>query len=148
MIIKIMIDRVPCVLSCHDPRRIMTKKTKTDKNGLSERQVRALPFLIASSSEVEGCQQANIARQTYYEWLKEPAFREELSRLRNIIVDNAVEKLKAHTSSAVDVLIRLLTVDNPSIQRNTANDVLGHVLKFKEQQEIEKRLEALESKVK
>lgn len=120
--------------------------TKPDKNALTERQCKALPFLISSSSEGDGCRQAGIARQTYYEWLKEPGFRAELSRLRNAIVDDALEKLKVHTGSAVDVLIRLLDADNLAIRRNAANDILGHVVKFRELHEIEARLYALESK--
>ncbi len=97
------------------------KLTKSDKTGLTEKQRKALPFLIAAPSEGEGCKQAKIARQTYYEWLKGSAFKTELGRLRNAVVDDAVEKLKAHTSHAVDVLIQLLDADNPSIQRNAAN---------------------------
>ena len=118
---------------------------KSDKNRLSERQVKALPFFISTPSDKEGCRQAKIAPQTFYEWLKEPAFKAELSRLRNMIVDDAVESLKAHTTRAVDTLVKLLDTGNPSLQRSVANDIIQHVIKFKECQEIERRIQALEN---
>jgi hypothetical protein len=119
-------------------------RTKSDKTRLSERQLKAIPFLVSAASDGEGCRQAKIGRQTYYEWIKEPAFKAELSRLRNIVVEDAIQLLKAHTAKAVNTLVKLLDVDNPTIQRGAANDILQHVTKFKEIQEIEERLETLE----
>lgn len=83
------------------------RKTKIDQNGLTERQRRALPFFVASSSEIEACRQAKIAKQTYYEWLKEPLFKAELHRLRDLVIEDAVEVLKAHTTKAVHTLVLL-----------------------------------------
>ncbi len=119
--------------------------TKADKSGLSERQKKAIPFFLGSRSEGDCCSLAQISRQTYYEWLKDPSFRTELSRLRNVVVEDAVETLKFQTSRAIDTLVKLLDVDSPALQRNVANDILHHVVKFKEIQEIEKRLDALET---
>lgn len=123
-------------------------QTKIDQNGLSERQIKALSFLIGSTSEAEACRQAKISKQTYYDWLKDSAFRESLKRLRDHALEDAVETLKAHTTKAVGVLVGLLNIDNPAIQRNVANDILGHVAKFKELNEFEMRLEVLESRLK
>ncbi len=117
-----------------------TGQTKSDKKGLSSRQLKALPYLIGADSEGEACEQANIARQTYYEWLKEPAFKAELGRLRDAVVEDAVETLKAHTTKAVDTLVQLLDVPNPSIRRNVANDILQNVIRLKELQEMRSEL--------
>jgi hypothetical protein len=119
---------------------------KNRLNRLTERQKRALPFFVASSSETEACRQAKIATQTYYEWLKDPIFRSELHRLRDIVIEDAVETLKAYTTKAVKTLVGLLDTTNPILQRNVANDILNHVSKFKELYEIEERLDALEAK--
>ncbi|MBS0624376.1 MAG: hypothetical protein JSS62_07150 [Verrucomicrobia bacterium] len=124
------------------------KKTKIDQSGLTERQIKALPHFIGSTSEAEACRQAKLAKQTYYDWLKEPAFRKSLKDLRDRALENAVETLKTHATRAVGVLVGLLDRDNPSLQRNVANDILGHVAKFKELNELEMRLEALEGKLK
>ena len=118
--------------------------TKPTQNSLSERQMKALPLLLSAASEGDACRQAKIAKHTYYEWLKQPDFRAELRRLRNLVVEDAVEVLKVRTSKAVDTLVRLLDEPNPLLQRNVANDILGHVAKFKELHELEGRLEALE----
>lgn len=91
--------------------------TNADQNGLSERQLKALPFFLSSCSETEACRAARIFKQTYYEWLKDPFFKNELKRLRNSIVEDAVEQLKAHTSKAVETLVKLLDVDNFTLQR-------------------------------
>lgn len=108
--------------------------------------MKALPFLVAAPSEGEGCRQAQISRQTYYDWLKEPAFKDELRRLRKAVVENALQILQAHTTKAVDTLVKLLDGNNPSLQRNVANDILQHVAKYKEMQEFEERLAILENR--
>jgi hypothetical protein len=145
-----------------DPRKIKTNKdhkinlspiftrenlmTKSDQNGLSERQLKALPFFITSCSEIEACRSANISKQTYYDWLKEAPFKAELKRLRDLVIEDAVEQLKAHTSKAVNTLVKLLDADNGALQRGVANDILTYVARYKEIQELETRIEAIESR--
>jgi hypothetical protein len=118
--------------------------TKPDQNGLSERQLKALPFFVSSCSDVEACRKANISKQTYYEWLKEAQFKTELKRLRNLVIEDALEQLKAHTSKAVNTLVGLLDVDNCALRRSVANDILTYVARYKEIQELENRIEAIE----
>jgi hypothetical protein len=65
--------------------------------------------------------------------------------MRNSIVEEAVDTLKANITKAADVLISLLNnVENPSLLRAVANDVIGHVVQFNELQEFETRLAVLE----
>ena len=118
--------------------------TKTDETGLSKRQLKALPFFVTSCSDVDACRKANISKQTYYEWLKKPLFKRELKRLRDLVIEDAVEQLKAYTSKAVSTLVKLLDVDNSALQRNVANDILNYVARYKEIQELEERIEAME----
>lgn len=120
--------------------------TKSDNNGLSSKQKKALSFFLSGRSEGECCRHAQISRETYYQWLKDPSFRIALSDMRNAIVEDAVEILKIQSVKAVNTLIKLLDVDNPVLQRHVANDILGHVIKFKEIHDIENRLAILESK--
>jgi hypothetical protein len=118
--------------------------TKTDETGLSKRQLKALPFFVTSCSDIDACRQANISKQTYYEWLKNPHFKKELKNLRDLVIEDAVEQLKAYTSKAVSTLVQLLDVDNNALQRNVANDILNYVARYKEIQELEERIEAME----
>lgn len=119
--------------------------TESDENQLTPRQILALPFFSANPSIEASCEAAGISKNTYYEWLKNPVFKSELDRIRNEIVNDAVNQLKATTIKAATTLSSLLDRDdNPSVQRAAANDILNHVGRFKELQELQERIEKLE----
>ena len=50
------------------------------KAGLTEKQLRLIPFLLGAPSMEEACKQAKISKATVYGWLKEEAFREEVAK--------------------------------------------------------------------
>lgn len=122
--------------------------TKSDENQLSSRQFMALPFFLTSSSIEAACRDANISKDTYYEWMKQDIFKAKLERMRNEIVSDAINQLKNNTTKAASTLTALLDKgDSPAIQRAAANDILNHVMKFMELKEIEERLINLEKQV-
>jgi hypothetical protein len=112
---------------------------------LTKRQLQALPYLLACGTYEEAARQANISVKQIYCWLKVPAFKEELDRRRNQIIEGAVNTLKCNTSKAANTLVALLSHSNPTIQRGVANDLLNHVAKFIELHDIEERLHFLET---
>ena len=115
---------------------------------LTDRQKQALPHLVGCGSCEEGCRAAGITRTTYYEWLKRPIFKKELDALREGVIRDAVDMLKGAATKAAQKLVGLLdTEDNPSLLRFVANDILGHVMKFKELEDIEARIQQLEMRV-
>lgn len=116
--------------------------------GLTKRQLQVLPYLLACPTYEEAARQARVSVKQIYCWLKISAFKAELDRRRNVIIEEAVNKLKSNTTKAADTLITLLSHSNPMIQRGVANDLLNHVAKFIEMQEIEERIKFLEAKVK
>ena len=119
--------------------------TKSDNLSLSKRQKQALPIFASNLTVEEACERAGISRNTFYEWLKEPQFKSELERLRNEIVNEAVNHLKITSTKAAKTLGNLLERDDsPTVQRAAANDVLGHVMKFMELKELEDRLADIE----
>jgi len=119
--------------------------TESDKLSLSKRQTQALPIFASNLTIEEACERAGISRNTFYEWLKEPQFKSELERLRNEIVNEAVNHLKITSTKAAKTLGDLLERDDsPTVQRAAANDVLGHVMKFMELKELEDRLADIE----
>lgn len=119
--------------------------TESDKLSLSKRQTQALPIFASNLTIEEACERAGISRNTFYEWLKEPQFKSELDRLRNEIVNEAVNHLKITSTKAAKTLGDLLERDDsPTVQRAAANDVLGHVMKFMELKELEDRLADIE----
>lgn len=122
--------------------------TKKYGNSLTDKQKKALPFFISCKSYEEGCRKAGISKNTFYTWLQNPAFKEELARLQDEAVHGAVQVLKSSMTRAAVKLVSLLDQkNNPSLLRSVCNDVIGHVLKLCELEEIERRLEVLESKV-
>jgi len=111
---------------------------------LTERQIKALPYLVASCSFEDGRKAARISKNTLYEWLRQPAFRSELQRLRDLVVNEALDRLKSRVAQAVEVLARLLESRSEAVRLRAANDILGYTLRIRELQEFESRLEACE----
>ena len=118
------------------------------KEQLSDKQLRAIPFLLAAASIEEGCKQAKVGKATVYEWLKNETFRDELRRHREDIVTGALETLKANVSKATEALVGLLGSENESIRHRAARDVIEFVVKTTENENLEERIEALEERLK
>ncbi len=72
---------------------IEPKQTKT--NQLTNRQRATIPHLIGTRSLEEARRKARVAKATFYGWLKEEAFQEELKRHQSQVVTEALERLKA-----------------------------------------------------
>lgn len=60
----------------------MNKRTTFVKNcqPLSSNQLRAIPFLAGAKTITQGCRLAGISRETFYNWLEDPLFKEEFSK--------------------------------------------------------------------
>lgn len=113
---------------------------------LTKRQLQVLPYLLSCGTYEEAARQANVSAKQIHCWLKIPTFKTELEKRRAEIIEKAVNKLKYSTSKAADTLISLLSHSNPAIQRGAANDLLNHVVRFIELQDIEQRLNLLEAR--
>jgi len=107
---------------------------------LSTRQIEALPFIAGAATHAEGCKRAGISRKTFYKWMREPAFKTELMKRRDQIVTDALDILKSYIGKAVDALVALLNTRNEGLRWQVANDIICHVLKLKEFNDIESRL--------
>lgn len=119
--------------------------TDRDKQELTPKQRASLSFFLSCNTIDEAFKEAGISRNRYYEWMKEPGFKSELNSLREEVVCDAVGQLKTSATKAALTLCSLMDRDDcPSVQRAAANDVLNHVVKFKELQELEKRLDEVE----
>jgi hypothetical protein len=122
----------------------MTKKDKSSAENLSERQRKAIPHLVASPTMEAGRRNAKLSKNALYEWLKNPVFRQELSTQRDLVIAEALDTLKGSMTKATETLVGLLDADSDSLKRYVANDIINHVLKAKELQDLEERLEKLE----
>jgi hypothetical protein len=113
---------------------------------LTDNQRRVIPFLVHSATVADACRKAKVAPKTVYLWLHEcDAFREELRRRRNAVADAAFDGLKARIEEAVLTLGALLHGERDSIRRAAAKDILELAMRIKEVQELEERIQRLES---
>lgn len=117
---------------------------KTGQN-LTEKQKKAVISILEAKSISEGVKKAGISRTTFYEWLKTPVFRTEFSRQRNELIELGLDELRAATGEAVKVIKGLLGSKNEGIRFRASEAILAHVAKFKELEEIEKRLSEIET---
>jgi hypothetical protein len=111
---------------------------------ISVRQARAIPIILQARSIEAGCAQARISKTLFYQWLKGADFVEEYKRQRDVLVNEAMESIKASLNKAVSTLTGLLDTDNESLRRMVSNDILNHFSKFREMEDIENRLARLE----
>lgn len=114
---------------------------------LTPRQQRLLVELVKNPDIQAAAKAAGVGRTSTYRWLKQPAFETELSRLRNLAMNEALSTVKAHTARAATELTGLLDTQDERLKRQICNDILTHAIRVREQEEIERRLTALERKI-
>ena len=120
----------------------MTQNRKD--SSISVKQSRAIPRILRAKSVEAGCLDAGISKTLFYQWLKKPEFAREYKRQRDVLIEEAMESLKASVGKSVDTLTKLLDSASESLRRAVANDILGHIFKIKELQDIESRLDSVE----
>jgi uncharacterized protein YjiS (DUF1127 family) len=127
-----------------------SKPTGTDgesgpKNPLSARQKKLLTALMTTADVQAACKAAGVGRTAAYGWLKNPDFREELNRLRDHALSDALTHIKTYTAQAVDQLALLMQSQNEAMRRQACNDILSHSINIRTKETIDKRLKAVES---
>ena len=111
---------------------------------LPEKQRRLIPYIVNAHTIEQGCRDAGITATTFYGYLKDPAFAQELKKTRDLAVSEAMETLKNATTKAVNELVTLLDSKDENIRRRATVDVLTFITKWKEYNEIEDRLVQIE----
>lgn len=108
---------------------------KTDQIGLSERQLRSLPYFCGGASIKQICKDVRIAKTTYYEWIKDPLFSKELEAYRKQSNAKAIELLQSLQMNAVQKIKELMdapTTPGAAIARGCATDILNFSFRAKE----------------
>jgi len=120
-----------------------------DGNGnLSGRQLRVIPYLLAAPSIEEGCKRARVSKGAVYEWLKDDTFKNELRRQRGQLTTIALDTLKAGIAKATVTLVNHLDSEHESISIRAAESIIEFAQKALEHENLEKRIEALEERIK
>jgi len=111
---------------------------------LNNRQLKAIPILISCDTVEEAEREIGVAKTTLYTWMEREEFNQAVTSARRKLLDKAMNKLLNVSMKAVLTLEKLLEAESESVRRAAANDVLGHLLKYRELSEIEERLESVE----
>jgi transposase-like protein len=111
---------------------------------LNNRQLKAIPILIGCATVEDAARQTGISKNTLYTWMKQEEFDQAVSSARKKLLDKAMNKLMNVSMKAVITLEKLLDAESEAVRRAAANDVLGHLLKYRELSEIESRLDTVE----
>lgn len=128
------------------PQEELKMSTLVEERKLSPVKRKTIAHLLLDPCIERACKSTGVTRAAYYKWLKyDPDFAAELEEARNSVLTEAMGKLRQSVNQATDGLIELLNSNNEEIRRKSANDIIGLVLKWKEQDEIENRLVEIES---
>lgn len=122
-------------------------KTTNEMIQLTERQLKAIPFIVSSSTYTKGCKKAKINKTTLYKWLKQPEFKTELDRQRDEITAEAFGVLSQSLTKAVETLVCLLDNKDDRLKRLTAKDVIDFIIRHKENEDLDRRLTEIEKRL-
>ena len=111
---------------------------------LSDRQLAALPYLVASPSLSQGARLADIGRTTLYRWMEDDRFRENLGRLRAQAADLAHAELRGLMLKGVLVLAEAMEDTDPGIRLRAACATLNIALKAIDLEDLQRRLDRLD----
>lgn len=125
----------------------MDTETGKKSSELTARQRQLLVELVRNSDLKKAAKAAGIGRTTVYRWLEDPRFSAELARLRNETMKDALDSVKALTTRAAQELAGLLDTEDERLKRLLCKDILGHAIKVRELEEIERRLVRMEEQI-
>ena len=111
---------------------------------LTTRQKYSIPLILAARSIEEGCRMAGIAKRTWYNWMHDEGFREAVTSEREALSSEALDRLKATLTAAVEGLSGLVDAEEKNIRLKACAEVIDYFLKLREIEDMERRLAALE----
>lgn len=113
------------------------------------RQSRMIAALLdpAHKTQDAACKAAGVPQRTLQNWLLEEDFQDALRQAESLLVDHAARRLLALTDGAIGALAEELSpYSKPQHSLRAAELVLSHVLKWRELQDLEARIAALEAR--
>jgi hypothetical protein len=79
--------------------------------------------------------------------MNEPAFREELERIRNNIADFAYSELEGLALKGVFRIAQLMDSDDPNVAHRASKTALSLSISVRDQRETRRRMETLENAI-
>jgi len=124
----------------------VTDDKKDEKGGLTPPQ-RKLILALADARTVAGAaRQAGVARSSVYVWLENPAFRAEVSRVRDLLFTEALDMVNGAMAKAVSKLVEQLDHGSSTIRLKAAQAICQLGMEIRERAETEAKLAELEDR--
>src|SRR5215204_779002 len=122
--------------------------TRNPAEELSPQQEGAITALLSEPGLTIAAKAAGVGKATLWRWMQQPAFREAYRRARREAVEQARARLQQASGEAVEVLRDVMNdQDTPHASRvSAARTVLDMAMQATNEEEIEKRLAALEAR--
>jgi hypothetical protein len=117
---------------------------RTQKGKAVSRRNRALIALAESDTVKAAAKQSGVARTTLYEWMNEPEFRGDLTKLRYEIFADGILQIRQAMSTATKVIVELMESPDDRIRLAACRTILSTGLKAHELMETEERLRKME----
>ena len=120
---------------------------KTDR--LTPKQVRAIAAMLQSKDVRDAARIANVSERTLFRWMKDDAFRSAMKEAESQAIAQVMRRLSNLCALALDVLEKEMESDlaKESVRVRAADVVLAKVHTFKELNDFDERLAALESRM-
>jgi len=119
-----------------------------DNHSLTAKQSRAIGCLLTCRTAGDAAKKAGVSEKTIFTWMKLDTFRAALNDASRETIDNASRRLMQGQGEALDALSALIKKGrNESVRRAAAVDWLNITLKYKDLNDIEERLTALEAAI-
>ena len=118
-------------------------------NGTTTRQSKVIAALLdpSNKSQQAACDAAGVPLRTLQNWLKDDDFQDALRQAEGQLVNHAARRLLALTDDAIAALKdNLSEYSKPMHSLRAAELVLSHVLRWREVQDLEARIAALETR--
>ena len=116
-------------------------------NGTTTRQSKMIAALLdpSNKSQQAACDAAGVPLRTLQNWLRDPDFTAALRDTEAALVGHAARRLLSLTDDAIEALKdNLSEYSKPAHSLRAAELVLSHVLRWREVQDLEARIAALE----
>ena len=116
--------------------------------GLTFRQRSVLPSVVLAPSIAGAARNSGVAESTLRRWLEEPAFREELERLRQEAYDLARKQLQAMMPRCLAIMAEVAAESpDPALRLRAARYLLSSSLKYHEIDGLRERVRDLQQVV-
>ena len=103
---------------------------------LTRKQESVISALLSEPTHADAARKANISEATLSRWLARDDFQAAYKAAKRRIVDDAVGRLSALSTAAVDALQRNLCCGKPAAEIRSAVAILGHVLDKEEKEQV------------